>query len=204
MFNSAQVGQPQENHWRPASALDTALSGLLGSGQLARSPSVIEISGGISSGKSTLAFHLCLTALREGQAAGWIDSGQGFYPLVAAEVGEPLEQLLVVRVPDGEQAMRAADLLLACSGAVAIAVVSLPPRYRPPEMALLRLHRLAEQSSTLLILLDERPAHSPSVGVPIALRLGVRRSVGTGANWPLEVEVIRNKSGTCGPLHRAL
>jgi hypothetical protein len=165
---------------------------------------VVEISGAASSGKATLALHLCLAALRDGRAAGWIDSGQGFHPLAALEAGEPLERLLVVRVPSSAEALRAADLLLSCSGSVAIAVVSLPSGCRPPESALLRLQRLAERSASTLIFLDEQRVQVPSLGAPVSLRLCVHRDAEVREAWTLEMEVTRHKGGTCGPLREEL
>ena len=197
---------PQGRH-EPAgrtSGIETALAELLGEGHGAQTPQTIEVSGPLSSGKSTFALHLCLAALREGRAAGWIDSGQGFHPLVPLEAGEPLDRLLVVRVPDGAGALRAADLLLSVSGAVSVAIVSLPPGFKPLESALVRLQRLAERSAATLLFLDEQPARAASLGSPIALRLSVRRPAGAGTTWALNLEVTRNKGGRCGPLGQRL
>jgi hypothetical protein len=210
MFSLAQpflpVAEPSpqgEGLRRPRQGADRALDDLLGEAPAVGS--AIEVSGASSSGKSTFAMHLCLAALREGRAAGWIDSGQGFHPLAPLESGDPLDRLLVVRVPDGAGALRAADLLLSVPGAVAVAVVSLPPGFKPPESALVRLQRLAERSATTLVFLDEQSARAASLGAPIALRLCVQRPAAPeGTSWSLSLEVTRHKGGACGPLDQEL
>lgn len=203
MFSIAQPFRPARAPEAPPTPTDFAasLAQWLGGD---RPQSTLQVSGGISSGKATFAFHLCLAALRDGRAIGWVDSGQGFHPLAALEAGEPLSRLLVVRVPDGAEALRAADLLLSCPGAVAVAVVALPPRYRPPEASLLRLQRLAERSGSHLLLLDEHPERSTSLGSPVALRLSVQRDSAPVPTWASRLEVTRHKGGHLGPLGKEL
>lgn len=181
----------------PASAPAPATLGgvrqaLLASGRLC------EISGTASSGKSTLALDLCCQVMREGDVAAWIDPTGTFWPLAALEQQGRLDRLLVVRVPDGPQALRAADMLLSSPGAVALAVVHLPPRFRPSDGQLFRLQRLAEKSATPVLFLDERPAQAPSLGPSIAVRVQAGRSTKDG--WSLRLEVVQHKAGSRGPV----
>jgi recombination protein RecA len=166
--------------------LDELLGGGIPRGQ------VVELSGSRSSGKATLAFGVCLRALESGRAAAWIDVGGGFWPVEAAEAGHRLEKLLVVRVRDGVAALRAAHILLSCSGSVAALVVDLPPAgIRVRERDLIALQRLAERSATAFLFLTTRPRSAPSLGAAVALRLHIERRLGTR----LRIEILRNKQG---------
>lgn len=155
---------------------------------------ITEISGGASSGKSTLALHVCARALAE-RAVGWIGPAHTFWPLAALEAGLPTERLLVLQVSDGLSALRGAQILLGCPSAVAVLVVNLPVHFQARPAQLQALQRLAAHSQTALVLLTERPPDAPALGPLVALRLHVRRGNQTGIVTPLQVEVLRHKSG---------
>jgi RecA/RadA recombinase len=183
--------QPASRLALGASRLDGLLGGGIPRGQL------VEVSGAGSSGKASLGLAVCLRALEGGQAAAWIDPGGGFWPVAALEEGCSLDRLLVVRVPDGAAALRAAHILLASAGAVAALVVDLPAgrMARPPrERELVALQRLAERSTTALLFLTERSRTASSLGAQVALRLHVARS-GAGPGARIQIEVLRNKQG---------
>jgi hypothetical protein len=161
-----------------------------------------ELSGEPSSGKSTLALDLCLGTIREGGVAAWIDPTGTFYPVAALEQLGALDRLLVVKVPDGAQVLRAADILLSSPGAVALLVLQLPARFRPSDAQLFRLQRLAEKSATGVILLDERPVRTSSLGPSVAMRVKTERDAGN--DWALRVEITHNKAGLRGPVEGTL
>lgn len=161
-------------------------------GSLLQTRGLVQISG---RGSATVALHRCLESLREGAAAGWIAPRLDFFPLGALEAGG-LDRLLTVRVPDGKAALKAADVLLACPGAVQVVAVTLPTNFRPPPAHLLRLQRLAERSDSTLLFLDDGPFDSPSLGAAVTARVHVR----PGASWSLHLTVTRNKRGPEGPL----
>src|SRR5450432_2293080 len=69
------------------SELDEKLGGGLLLGQL------VEISGGPSSGKASLALQAALSSLRAKESVAWIDPLGRFFPLPALEAGVPLEGL---------------------------------------------------------------------------------------------------------------
>lgn len=176
-------------------SVDEMLAGGLPVGQL------IEISGGASSGKSTLAFSACLRALEKGQAAAWIAPAEGTgvgtrrpWPLAALEGNAALERLLMLRLSDGDAAMKATQLLLGCPGATALVVLDVLPRYRIHDAQLVKLQRLAERSSTALVLLTQHSAARPSLGAQVALRLSVKRQL-VQRRLQLQVEVLRDKTG---------
>ncbi|HEX4621311.1 MAG TPA: hypothetical protein VH208_07065 [Myxococcaceae bacterium] len=176
--------------WVPTglAALDAALGGGLPCGQ------VLEISGGASSGKSTLAFGMCRALLGQGKAVAWIDPSRRWAPLAALEAGLPLELLLVARVADGMSALKAAHLLLSCRGAVAAVVVNLPVGFVPADSNLVKLQRLAAQGQVALVFLTERPAGGPSLGPTVALRLCVHRQW-RKTSAVCVIEIARHKRG---------
>jgi hypothetical protein len=180
--------------WTPAwvptglAPLDVALGGGLPCGQ------ILEISGGASSGKSTLAFGMCRALLAQGKAVAWIDSTRRWAPLAALEAGLPMELLLVALVGDGMAALKAAHLLLSCRGAVAAVVVALPPGFAPADTNLVKLQRLAGQGQVALVFLTERPPQVPSLSPTVALRLCVHRQW-RGAAAVCVIEVAHHKRG---------
>lgn len=182
----------------PAPAAPATIAGLR---QTLRVPGrLCELSGDASSGKSTLALDLCLATLREGGVAAWIDPTGTFYPVAALEELGSLDRLLVVKVPDGAQALRAADMLLSSPGAVALLIVQLPVRFRPTDPQLFRLQRLAEKSATGVVLLDERQER---LGPSVAVRVKAER-VATRKDWASRVEITHQKAGPHGPVQDTL
>jgi recombination protein RecA len=176
--------------------LDRFLGGGLPRGE------VVEIAGGLSSGKATLALGACLAALAAGGRAAWVDPGAGFWPLAALEAGAPADRLVVVRTPDPAAACRAADILLAAAGAVDLVVVDLAGGVPVGEARVTRLHRLAERGGAALLFLSGRP-DGGALGALVGLRLRVRRRPDAP---DLEVAVVRHKRGPDGrtfvaPLH---
>ena len=170
----------------------------------------VELSGGISCGKSSLALGLCAEATAAGEVAVWIDPGLGFFPLSLVESASDAGRLLVVRVPDCAAALRAADLLLSGGGTtqrdrVRLVVLPLPAHGRMREAsaeanrsaiapaALLRLQRMAERCGAAVLLLDERPPEAPSLG-PVQLRCHVTRD----AEGVVHLEVLRHRQGPAG------
>jgi hypothetical protein len=191
-----------ESRTAPVEAPSRTVEGLLRS--LRQPGRICEISGALSSGKSTLALRLCLSALRDGRAAAWIDPTGTFWPLAALERYGSLDQLLVVKVADGAQALRAADVLLSATGAVAVVVVHLPANQRPTDGQLFRLQRLAEKSSATLVLLDERSEHATSLSPSVALRIGSHRATAANDGWVVQLRIHHSKHGQNGMIDDGL
>lgn len=156
---------------------------------------VVEVCGGVSSGKATLALGMAQAVLAAGGRAAWVDPGAGFWPLVPLEAGGPVDRLVVVRTPDDAAACRAADILLGTAGAVDLVVVDLVSRAGPREARVTRLHRLAERGGAVLVFLSGRPEGAASIGALVGLRLVVRRRHDSPV---LEVGVARYKRGPGG------
>lgn len=83
---------------------------------------VIEIYGPESSGKTTLALHICAEAQKKGGIASIIDAEHAFDPSWAKKLGVQLDTLLVSQPGSGEEAMQICEHLVK-SNAVDVIVV---------------------------------------------------------------------------------
>ncbi len=83
---------------------------------------IIEIYGPESSGKTTLALHVCAEAQKTGGIAAIIDAEHAFDPSWAKKLGIELETLLVSQPSSGEEAMQICEMLIK-SNAVDVIVV---------------------------------------------------------------------------------
>jgi len=98
-------------------ALDLAL----GVGGIPRGR-VIEIYGPESSGKSTLALHICAEAQKQGGVAAFIDAEHALDPDYARRLGVNVEDLLISQPDSGEQALQIVETLVR-SGEIDVIVV---------------------------------------------------------------------------------
>lgn len=139
---------------RPA-ALPTGLApldALLGGG--VPRGCITEIAGPRSTGRTGLACSIAATVTRTGALAAWIDPDDALDPETMAATGLLLAHMLWVHPRNPDDALRAADLLLAAGG-FALVVLDLPS----PEIARgftrwTRLSRAAERSGTALLVLS--------------------------------------------------
>lgn len=83
---------------------------------------IIEIYGPESSGKTTLALHVCAEAQKQGGIAAIIDAEHAFDPSWAKKIGVELETLLASQPSNGEEAMQICEMLVK-SNAVDVIVV---------------------------------------------------------------------------------
>ena len=83
---------------------------------------VIEVFGPESSGKTTLALHVCAQAQRKGGIAAIIDAEHAFDPTWGKKLGVELDTLLVSQPSSGEEAMQIVEMLVK-SNAVDVIVV---------------------------------------------------------------------------------
>ena len=162
---------------------------------------LVEVSGGFSSGKASLAFASCLRVLNQGRAVCWVDGGAGFWPLVQLEAGWGLEKLVVVRLPDSAHAIAAAHSALIVGGAFALVVVHLARRVRLNDMHLRKLKLAAERAGCAVVVLNETKEQTGALGAHVFLRLGVhRQNARAGLSSELAVQVLRHKKGPTGRL----
>lgn len=83
----------------------------LGIGGLPRGR-VIEIFGGESSGKTTLALHVLSEAQRKGGVCAFIDAEHAMDPDYAAKIGVNMKELLISQPDSGEQALQITEALV--------------------------------------------------------------------------------------------
>jgi len=87
-------------------SLDVALGGGLPKGR------IIEIYGGESSGKTTLALHILAEAQKKNGIGVFIDAEHALDPAYARKIGVDVEELLVSQPDYGEQALEVTDMLV--------------------------------------------------------------------------------------------
>ena len=83
---------------------------------------IVEVFGPESSGKTTLALHICAEAQKDGGIAAIIDAEHAFDPSWAKKLGVELDTLLVSQPSTGEEAMQITEHLIK-SNAVDVIVV---------------------------------------------------------------------------------
>ncbi len=98
-------------------SLDTAL----GIGGVPRGR-VIEIYGGESTGKTTLALHILAEAQKQGGTGTFIDAEHALDPDYAKKIGVNIDDLLISQPDSGEQALQIVETLVR-SGEVDVIVV---------------------------------------------------------------------------------
>jgi len=98
-----------------------SLNSILGIGGVPRGR-VIEIYGPESSGKTTVALHICAEAQKKGGVAAFIDAEHALDPDYANKVGVNINNLLISQPDSGEQALQIVEALVS-SGEVDVIVV---------------------------------------------------------------------------------
>jgi recombination protein RecA len=83
---------------------------------------IIEIYGPESSGKTTLAMHICAEFQKKGGIAAFIDAEHAMDPEYSKKVGVNIDELLISQPDTGEQALEIVDQLVR-SGAVDVIVI---------------------------------------------------------------------------------
>ncbi|HOD66352.1 MAG TPA: ATPase domain-containing protein [candidate division Zixibacteria bacterium] len=135
---------------------------------------LIEITGGPSSGKTTLLLTLLASLSRSGRAV-YIDLSRSFFPAAAAACGVDLERLLTVAPANGPTALRVAELLLQSRIASWIVLDLVGQKEPLPGLMLHRLRLKVSRSRGLVLLLTENNSGviPPSMA---SLRLAVARA----------------------------
>jgi recombination protein RecA len=98
-----------------------SLDSALGVGGVPRGR-VIEIYGGESTGKTTLALHILAQAQKQGGIGAFVDAEHALDPDYAKKIGVKIEDLLISQPDSGEQALQIVETLVN-SGEVDVIVV---------------------------------------------------------------------------------
>ncbi len=92
---------------------------------------VIEVYGPESSGKTTIAMHICAEVQKQGGIAAFIDAEHALDPEYARKLGVNIDELLISQPDTGEQALEIVDQLVRSSAVdliVVDSVAALVPR----------------------------------------------------------------------------
>ncbi len=73
---------------------------------------VVEILGPESTGKSTLALHVCAEAQKKGGVAAFVDAEHAMDPDYARKIGVKVDDLLISQPDSGEQALQIVETLI--------------------------------------------------------------------------------------------
>jgi hypothetical protein len=160
---------------------------------------LIELAGALSSGKTSLAYRMAAGATARGELVGWVDLPNALDPRFLSRAKVKLEDVLWVRPPDLQAALRAAELLLKTG--FALVVLDLEGA-RPRELAQLGasvwtrlLRALRESRATALLLGAQRAAGSfATLGVSTK-RERALFDAGLFEGLTSRLEVLRNRAG---------
>jgi hypothetical protein len=160
---------------------------------------LIELSGGISSGRTALAYRLALGATLRGELVGWVDLPNALDPRYLRRAGVRLSSLLWVRPRDVRAALRAAELLLKAGFAVVtIDLEGAPPRslFRLGTAAWTRLQRAVRGNRSTAILLGSNRAAGATATLGLHLdRYRSRFDGGLFEGFESEASILRSRTG---------
>lgn len=147
---------------------------------------ITEIHGGVSAGKTTLAYAIIAAALRDGGFAAWIDVSNAFDPRFAGGAGIDLDRVLWIAPVDHLSAVRAAEHILEAGGFRVVVLdfggssVQAPSRL---SMAVwLRIDRTAALRKSAIVVLD--PMRSVAAFATLSLEVRADRRVFSGEHGP--------------------
>jgi hypothetical protein len=161
---------------------------------------LIELAGALSSGKTALAYRMAAGATSRGELVGWVDLPNALDPRFLLRAKVKLEDVLWVRPPDLQAALRTAELLVKTG--FALVVLDLEGA-RPRELAQLGasvwtrlLRALRESRATALLLGTQRAAGSfATLGVSTT-RERALFDAGLFEGLASRLEVLRSRTGT--------
>ena len=159
---------------------------------------LIELSGGLSSGKTALAQRMAAGATARGELVGWVDLPNALDPRFLRRAGVRLEDVLWVRPPDLEAALRAAELLVKTGFALLVLDLDgAAPRALAqlgPSVWTRLLRALRQARATALLLGTQRAAGSFATLGVAAARERARFDRGLFEGLESRLDVLRNRS----------
>ena len=188
-------------------AVDALLGGGFPRGRLT------EITGALSSGRTSLAHALLAAATRAGEVAAVVDAADAFDAASAAAAGVDLARVRWARAPRPRAALRCAERLLEARG-FGVVVVDLgiereaprPADRRAEDAASLwmRMTRSARASGTAFVLLAPRAALGPFAALTLETR-ATRPRFSVRPDWleGLETQVVPLRTRIGGALGSA-
>ena len=198
--SQVRLGGPGEEQPEPRDRLATGipeLDHLLGGGFPRGRLS--EVTGPLSSGRTSLALSLLAGATQRGEIVAAVDGADAFDPASAEDAGVLLDRVLWVRAPRGREALRSAERLLEAHG---FALVLLDPTGEPVAPAAWpRLARAAAATGTALVVLSTRRAAGTHADLAVELKSTRAHFTGTPVlleALEIEVALVRRRTGPAG------
>jgi len=170
-----------------------------------------EISGPISSGRTTLVFALLAQATRSGAHVAWVDRADTFDPPSAEAAGVVLEHVLWVRAQRALAALRCSERILETEG-FALVILDLTAQSQGrrndkesiPQAAWLRLTRLAAGKQNALVLLSDQRLAGSRAALALEMQPAIAHFTGTPALLEaLETRALLTRHRTARADHRA-
>jgi len=132
---------------------------------------VTEITGPLSSGRTSLALAVVAAATRAGEIAAVVDSADAFDPASAAAAGIDLSRVLWARPSRPREALRCAERLLEARGfGVVVMDLDFGAAPRTGDSIWLRIHRSATASGTALVLVAPSMRAGPFAALSLEAR----------------------------------
>ena len=147
---------------------------------------VTEITGPVSSGRTSIALSILAEATVRGEAVALIDGGDAFTPHSAAAAGVDLKRLLWVRCNHLDAVLKTADLLLKGGGfgVVAVDLTDFPVSrlQSVPLTTWFRFQRTIENTPTILVVTGQEPLAQSCAA--LVLRMEMHQPVWSGTPFP--------------------
>jgi hypothetical protein len=166
LLGTAHTGTPPTPLSTGLPSLDALLGGGLPGGR------ITELAGPRSTGRTGLACTIAAAATRTGALVAWIDPDDALDPETAGDAGLLLAHVLWVRPRDPNDALRAADLLLAAGGFALVVLDLVRPEITRGAARWIRLSRAAERTGTALLVLstERRVGTLAALGLEVTAR----------------------------------
>ncbi len=181
---------------------------------------ISEVTGPISSGKTTIAAAFASAASRRGEVVGWVDVPGAFDPRSLEAAGADLARLLwvsfakktnstrsgfITKERERRGELKAAEMLLEAGGFGLVVIDFGPLRYPLSQSASLRLARAAERSGAAVLALATHRVCGTFAALTLAMSKHRASFSRPGTNAPalfdglrIEAAVERNKLGLFG------
>jgi len=134
---------------------------------------LVEITGSLSSGKTSFLFRI-LAALTKKQIAAYLDFSNSFFPSAAESSGIDLSRILIVKSNDIREGLRAAELILRHEIASCIVFDLVKSRGILPLAMMHRLRQKTLKAGSIIIFLTENNSEIIPTSM-IALRIEIER-----------------------------
>jgi len=153
---------------------------------------LVEITGGVSSGKTSFLFRI-LATLTETCTIAYLDFSNSFFPSAAESSGIDIRRVIVVRSLDFRDGLRAAELLLRHRIASCIVFDLVNIKGSLPITMMHRLRAQIVRANSMIIFLTEGGAELIPASM-ISLRLEVKRK----SRADIEVLIVKSRVSNSG------